>query len=334
MPPDDRLVRPLALGRLRLPTNLVLAPMHGHTHRALRLLARRAGAALAHTEMLAPEEVLHGARKAAGALEPAPEDRPLAVQFLPRGPGALAEAVAQVALRGAADAVDLNFACPSGRALRSGRGGAMLRRPDDAARLVEAAAHAGPLPVTIKVRLGWTGAPKDRASALVLARQAAEAGAAAVTLHARSVVQGYHGRADWAAIADWAADLKVPVLGSGDLRSPEAVLAMLRRTRCAGAAIARGALGTPWIFRQVLDLEACGRYGPVGMRERRRALLDHFDDLRREVGEEAALRLMRRMGGYYVRGLPRAAAARAAFQAARTVEAFRAAVEAASGPPL
>lgn len=332
MSPDDRLVRPLALGPLRLPTNLVLAPMHGHTHRALRLLARREGAALAHTEMLTPEEVLHGARKAAGAIEPSAADRPLAVQFLPCDPGALAEAVAEVAARGAADAVDLNFACPSGRARRSGRGGAMLRRPDDAARLVEAAARAGPLPVTIKMRLGFTDTAEDRSSALGLARQAAEAGAAAVTLHARSVVQGYRGRADWAAVAEWAADLKVPVLGSGDLRSPEAVLAMLRQTGCAGAAIARGALGTPWIFRQVLDLAACGRYGPVGMRERRRALLDHFDGLRQEVGEAAALRLMRRMGGYYVRSLPHAAEARAAFQAARTVEAFRAAVARASSP--
>jgi len=326
-PPDECPIRPVRLGPLHLPANLVLAPMHRHTHRALRLLCRRAGAALAHTEMLTPEEVLGaGGAKAAHVLASAPEDRPLGVQLLPRESEPLAEAVALLAERGQADLVDLNFACPSRRVVTSGRGGAMLRRPDPAVRLVEAAVRASALPVTVKMRLGWTDSEEDLALALDIARRAVEAGAAAVTLHARSVVQGYHGRADWMTIARWARALKTPVFGSGDLRSPEAILAMLRETRCAGASLARGALGAPWIFRQATLLAARGTYEPVTPDERRETILAHFAGLAEQYGERAAVRLMRQEGQYYARGMKGARALRAALQSVGDADEFRDAV--------
>ena len=320
-------MRPVGLGPIRLSANLVLAPMHRHTHRIFRLLSRRAGAALAHTEMLTPEEVLDQAgRKTAnpGAPGPAssPEDRPLGVQLLPREPDLLAEAIARLSALGTVDLVDLNFACPSRRVVATDRGGAMLRRPDPAVRLVEAAVGASPLPVTAKFRLGWTDCDEDRDLALDIASRAAEAGAVAVTLHARSVMQGYRGRADWPAIARWAARLAVPVFGSGDLRSPEAVLAMLRETRCAGASLARGALGAPWIFRQTIALAARGTYDPVTIDERRETLLAHFAGLAEQYGEAAALALMRQEGQYYARGMKGARALRVALQGARDAAEF------------
>jgi len=328
--PGHGLIRPVRLGRLQLESNLVLAPMHRHTYRAMRFLCRRQGAALAHTEMLTPEEVLGacaascgGGSKAAHVLASAPEDRPLGVQLLPRESEPLAEAVALLAERGQADLVDLNFACPSRRVIASGRGGAMLQRPEPAVGLVEAAVRASALPVTIKMRLGWTDSEEDLALALDLARRAADAGAAGVTLHARSVVQGYRGRADWRTIARWARDLGVPVFGSGDLRTPEAVLAMLRETLCAGASLARGALGAPWIFRQVRDLEARGSWERATPREQQEALLDHFALLAEQYGERVAVRLMRQEAQYYARGLPGARAFRAAMQTVADAAEFR-----------
>ena len=320
-------MRPVGLGPIRLSANLVLAPMHRHTHRIFRLLSRRAGAALAHTEMLTPEEVLNRtdrktANPGAPGLASSPEDRPLGVQLLPREPDLLAEAVARLAERGTADLVDLNFACPSRRVVATDRGGAMLRRPDPAVRCVEAAVGASPLPVTAKFRLGWTDCDEDRDLALDIACRAAEAGAVAVTLHARSVVQGYSGRADWPAIGRWAARLAVPVFGSGDLRSPEAVLAMLRESGCAGASLARGALGAPWIFRQTIALAARGTYDPVTIDERRAALVAHFAGLAEQYGEPAALALMRQEGQYYARGLKGARALRVAIQGARDAAEF------------
>jgi nifR3 family TIM-barrel protein len=345
-------IHPVRIGTVPLARNLLLAPMHEHTHLALRLLCRREGAALAYTEMATPEDLLappseeevrrhpEAARpgalshKAGNLLASAPEDRPLGVQLLPRLPGPVAECIALLASRGRADLVDLNFACPSRRVVASGRGGAMLRKARTALRIVEAAVGASRLPVTLKIRLGFTASAADSQRALDIAREAARRGIAALTLHARTVGQGYGGRADWPAIGGWAGALApLPVFGSGDLRSPEAVLEMLRVTGCAGASIARGALGAPWIFRQAIALAAAGTYEPAGNRERREAALAHFDGLARQYGEAAAVKFMRRFGQHYARGMPKAAAARAEFQACRTTQALRATVEKWFGGP-
>lgn len=327
MTTDGSPIRPLRLGTLPLRSNLVLAAMHHHSHGAMRRMCRECGAALAHTPMITPEALLHDRVRREAILSPHLADRPLGVQLLPGDPAALSEAVSLVAEYGAADLIDLNFGCPSPRTVRTGRGGAMLARPAAAVALVGTALDASALPVTLKLRLGLSDRPADREAARELARSAADAGAVAVTLHARTVVQGYRGRADRTAVARWAAELPVPVLGSGDLHGPEAVLAMLRETGCAGASLARGALGTPWIFRQTLDLAATGRYDPVRQAERRRALLDHFDRLAERFGEVQAIRLMRRLAPHYARGLPRAARIRRRLQTARCRETFRRAAD-------
>jgi len=319
-------IHPVAVGPLALATNLVLAPMHKRTHLPFRLLCRREGAALTHTEMATPGELLgrDGIAKAENLLASDPADRPLGVQILPREAGPLIEAVAMLAARRAADLVDLNFACPSRRvAGRSRRGAAFLRNPDGAVRLVEAAAGASPLPVTVKLRHGYTNATEDRRLALDLARGAADAGAVAVTVHARSAAQKYTHRADWTTIAQWAEALAVPVFGSGDLRTPQAVLAMLRETGCAGASIARGAFGTPWIFRQVLELAETGTCRPVTPAERGRVFLEHYDGLVKQYGERVGLKYIRRIGRVYAREIPRAAEARARIQNARSGDAIR-----------
>jgi tRNA-dihydrouridine synthase len=163
--------------------------------------------------------------------------------------------------------------------------------------------------------------------AMELARGAVAAGAVAVTLHARSAAQQYHGRADWDVIRRWAEQLTVPVIGSGDLRSPEAVLAMLRETRCAGASIARGAVGAPWIFRQTIELAAAGSYRQVTMAERARMILEHYEGLVVQYGPAIGVRMISQVGLMYTRNIPGAAEARKAIQSARTDEQFRAVVE-------
>ena len=329
-PPDNAsLLRPVPVGPLRLTSNLVLAPMHKRTHLAFRMLCRREGAALAHTEMATPQELLgvEGPRKAENLLATCPQDRPLGVQIAPREPGPLADAVRLVADRVSPDLVDLNFGCPSRRiAGRSGRGAALLRRPGDAVRLVEAAVNASDLPVTVKLRLGVTGSAEDRALALDVAHGATDAGAAAVTVHGRTARQGYRPSADWDAIAEWAAALPVPVFGSGDLWTPEAVMAMLRRTGCAGASLARGAFGAPWIFRQTRRLAETGRYDPVSREQRGRTFLEHYDQLVEHYGAETALKFIRQIGRVYAREFTGAPEARAAIQDARTDAALRRAV--------
>ncbi len=318
------LVRPVAIGPLRLARNLVLAPLHHLTYAAMRMLCRAQGAALAHTTMVTPEELLYSDDRGRRTLASPPGDRPLGVQLLPRHPQELAETVCRLREAGAADLVDLNLACPSRKMLRTERGGAMLRDPDRVRILVEAAVRAAvPLPVTVKCRLGVTDSAADLALGLETARAAVGAGAVGVTVHGRTVQQGYRGSADWAAIGRWAAALPVPVLASGDLLRPEAVLAALQETGCEAAYVARGALGAPWIFRQVLELAETGRATPVTMAERRGTVLAHFDGLARQFGECRAAVLMRTMACYYTRGIPGAKEARAAVFRATCAAHFR-----------
>jgi nifR3 family TIM-barrel protein len=325
------LIHPVRIGPLALAGNLALAPMHGRTGLAFRLVARRFGAALTHTEMATPAELLRwerhrggNRRKGGDLLASVPQDRPLGVQILPHRGAPLAEAVAMVAARQAADLVDLNFACPSKRVAGEGCGAAYLRQPEPAARLVEAAVRAGPLPVTVKLRCGYTASAEDRRLALELARGAVAAGAAGVTLHARTAVQRYDEPADWGRIAEWVEALApVPVFGCGDLTTPEAVLAMLRETGAAGASIARGATGSPWIFRQVRELAEAGSYRPVAIEERGRVVLEHFAALRGQIGDADALRYICHIGSMYARDIP---GARAAIRAARTAEDLEGAV--------
>jgi len=329
MPETPNLIHPVSIGPLRLAGNLALAPMHKRTHLAMRLLSRRAGAALAHTEMAAPEDLLGaaGPRKGSNILCSCDEDRPLGVQLLPRDPGPLAEAVAMLAERKACDLVDLNFACPTKRVTRGGRGAAFLTDPDAAVRLVETVRRSGPMPVTIKMRMGFSDDSADeRARALRLAREAAAAGADAVTLHARTAVQQYHGQADWPTIRRWAEVLPVPVFGSGDLRSPEAIVRMLAETGAAGASLARGATGAPWIFRQTIDLAATGSYRPVTSQERARAFWEHYEGLVLQYGERIGLRLMRQVSLMYTRGIRGAPEARVAIQRAASADDLRAIV--------
>ncbi|MBE3098972.1 MAG: tRNA-dihydrouridine synthase [Planctomycetes bacterium] len=323
----ENLVHPVQIGRVALAGNLALAPMHRRTGLAFRLMARRFGAALTHTEMATPEELLcwerhrgGNRRKGGNLLASSPEDRPLGVQILPHRGAPLVEAVAMVAERGAGDLVDLNFACPSKRVAGEGCGAVYLRDPEPAVRFVETAARAGPLPVTIKVRYGYTDSEEDRHLALELARGAVAAGAAAVTLHARTAADRYDRRAHWPVIAEWADALPVPVFGCGDLVTPEAVVEMLRQTRCAGASIARGAAGAPWIFRQARELAETGSWRPLTMAERGGVFLDHYAALLQQYGEDDALRYMQHVGSMYARDMP---GAQAAIHKARSADALR-----------
>jgi tRNA-dihydrouridine synthase len=187
-------------------------------------------------------------------------------------------------------------------------------------RFVETAARAGPLPVTIKVRYGYTDSEEDRHLALELARGAVAAGAAAVTLHARTAADRYDRRANWPVIAEWAEALPVPVFGCGDLMTPEAVVEMLRQTGCAGASIARGAAGAPWIFRQARELAETGSWRPLTMAERGGVFLDHYAALLQQYGEDDALRYMQHVGSMYARDMP---GAQAAIRKARSADALR-----------
>jgi len=232
---------------LRLSAPFILAPMSGVTDLPFRLIAREFGCPLAFTEMINARALVFGNRQTVDLLRSAPQDRPLGVQLLGREPEFLVRAVE--ALAGCPyDVIDLNAACPVHKVAKKGEGAALMREPATLSRLVRALVSCSAVPVTVKIRSGW-----DQASvnAPEIAKVVADAGADAICVHGRTRTQGYSGRADLGVITAVKEAASIPVIASGDLLSVDAALRAFEETGCDGVMVARGALGNPWIFRDL-----------------------------------------------------------------------------------
>nr|MDD6335974.1 tRNA dihydrouridine synthase DusB [bacterium] len=285
-----------------LPDKLVLAPMAGVADSPFRRICRMQGCRGAYTEMVSAKGLLYQNTETVKLLEN--EGGWLAVQLFGSECDAIARAAEKVAGMGFA-AIDLNMGCPVNKVAGHGEGSALMRTPALAARLVESACGFG-LPVTVKIRLGWD---EDSINCLDFARRMVDAGAAAVTLHARTRKQGYSGKADWAYIARLKAMLPVPVIGSGDVFTPEDAVAMLGQTGCDGVMVARGALGNPWFFAQAASLLKGEKPCQPDAMARAREAIRHAQLLVECQGQRAIV-AMRRHVAWYVRGTRGAAAVR------------------------
>lgn len=319
------LYRPLAIGSLELPGNLFQAPVAGYSDRAFRSICIEQGADFTCTELVSSEALVRASAKTEYLLLRAENERRYAVQLFGADPEVMARAAALLAPHGP-DAVDINCGCPVPKVVKTGAGSALLRTPALLGRIVEAvaaasAAHLGGVPVTVKIRSGWDASSVNYRET---ARIAVEAGAALVALHSRTRAQGYSGTADWSHIADLSSRLSVPVVGSGDLFSPEAGERMLRETGCAGIMFARGAMGNPFIFAETRALLATGRYEPLPAADRLAAGLRQLELLARDLGEGPACREMRKQFCAYTKGLEGGAALRNKLVHAESIARYRA----------
>ncbi len=225
----------------------MLAPMAGVSDLPFRLIARAFGCPLAFTEMINARALGLENCKTLKLLRSSPQDRPLGVQLLGREPDALLQALE--ALAGYPyDVVDLNAACPVHKVTRKGEGAALLREPETLSRLVRALVQHAPVPVTVKIRSGWDN---ESINAPEIAKRIAAEGASAVCVHGRTRSQGYRGRADTSVTRAVKKAVDIPVIASGDVFSREAAARIREETGCDGVMVARGALGNPWIFREL-----------------------------------------------------------------------------------
>ncbi|HPU02043.1 MAG: tRNA dihydrouridine synthase DusB [Firmicutes bacterium] len=308
------------IGPLHIHPPLALAPMAGITSHPFRLLARRHGCGLVFSEMIHARALLHGGSYSRQLTFFEEAERPIGFQLVGSDPELLAAAARQAEALGA-DLIDLNLGCPSSRIVRNGEGGALMRRPQLCSDIFKAVAEAVSCPVTVKMRKGWDN---QSVNVVEIARRAEEAGLAAVTVHGRTVAQGYGGKADWEIIAAVKEAVSIPVFGNGDVASADDAAAMLEQCRCDGVMIGRAALGNPWIFEQVrARLEGRPVPAPPALPERIKMALYHFHLLCRFKGEEAALPEMRRQAGWYLKGFPGAAQVRRSIAGAATAEELR-----------
>jgi nifR3 family TIM-barrel protein len=248
--------------------------------------------------MVSVNGLVRDGKKSFSLLQGSPDDRPLGIQLFGDNPLLLAEGARLVADYG--DLVDINMGCPVRKVVNTGAGSALLREPERVRAIIRGVRRATPLPLTIKIRIGWQA---DEPNFLEIARIAEAEGCDAITLHPRSQAQMFDGDADWSKIAELKQSVNIPVIGSGDLFSAGDIIAMMEQTGCDGVMVARGALGYPWIFREALDILA-GRepHLPTPPEKLATALrhLELFVDL---AGERVAVQEMRKHLSWYSRGL-------------------------------
>ena len=297
---------------------LFLAPMAGVSEAPYRLLCRRYGADVVVSEFLSSEGLR---RRNDRTLEMAgftAAERPIGIQIFGADPGAMAEAAALVTEVFRPDYVDINFGCPVKKVVKRNGGSGCLKDLALVQGIIRAVVDATPLPVTVKIRSGWDETSRDP---VAIARRCEDAGAKALTLHARSRTQMFTGKADWSEIAAVVRALAIPVIGNGDLNAPEDVIRMREATGCAGAMIARGSFGNPWIFaraRALLDGRPLPE--PPAAEERFQVALEHARLTLATEGDtpRAALEFRKHLG-WYTRGLPGSAELRAKLQQVRAL---------------
>ena len=273
----------MRIGSVSLDHPYALAPMAGMTDTAFRRLVKaRGGCGLVVTEMVSSEGLVRGIDRTLEYAEYTEAERPVSIQIFGGDPVKMA-AAAQVVASMKADVVDVNMGCPVPKIAKHNAGCSLMREPAHAARIVRAMTDAVDIPVTVKMRAGWDD---DSINAPTVARMMEDAGAAAVAVHGRTARQSYSGESDWGLIRRVAAEVAIPVLGSGDCVTPEQMVDR-GRAGVAGVLVGRGALRNPWIFQQAAALAAGRSVAEVSLAERGRFLLEYIDLLLREGVDES-----------------------------------------------
>ncbi|HHZ18964.1 MAG TPA: tRNA dihydrouridine synthase DusB [Firmicutes bacterium] len=283
---------------------VVLAPMAGVTDLPFRILAKEMGCGLVCGEMVSDKALVYGNSRTVEMLRIAPEERPVSIQLFGSDPETIAKA-ARILAEYKPEIIDINMGCPVPKVVKNGEGSALMRDPERAAAIVAAVVESVSCPVTVKMRKGWD---EEKIMAPELARRVVAAGAAAVTVHGRTREQFYAGRADWSVIRAVKETVDVPVIGNGDIFTPEDAVRMLEETGCDGVMIGRGAQGNPWIFREVAHyLQTGEKLSPPSVAERFAVIRRHFRAVLEYAGEDRGIREMRKHIGWYFKGLPDAA---------------------------
>jgi tRNA-dihydrouridine synthase B len=286
----------LRIGPLLLDGCAVLAPMSGVTDLGMRRSARRFGAALVVTEMVACETYLKG--ESESSLRAQGEGvSPHVVQLVGRNAGAMSDA-ARRACDAGASIIDINMGCPAKRVAGGLAGSALMRDLDHALQLIDAVVESSPAPVTLKMRLGWDDSSCNAAD---LARRAQAAGISGVSVHGRTRCQFYNGRANWAAVREVVEAVKIPVTINGDCSGLDDARAMLAASGAAAVMIGRAAIGAPWLVGAISRALTSGAdLSEPPMPQRRQAALQHFDTLLGLFGTKAGLRHARKHLAAYV----------------------------------
>jgi tRNA-dihydrouridine synthase B len=299
----------VSIGGVMIEKTAALAPMASVADKSYRLMCKEFGAAYMVSEMISSKGLCYGDKKTAVLCEIEQAERPYALQLFGEEPEFMGRA-AYILNKFSPDIIDINMGCPVPKIVSNGSGSALMRDPVRAGEIIAAAAENACCPVTVKIRAGWD---KDSINAVEIARIAEQAGAAAVTVHARTRTQFYSGRADWDIIRQVKQAVSIPVIGNGDVTDGASAKAMYDETGCDLVMIGRGSYGRPWVFENVREYLENGISVPEPpVDEKMKVMLRHAEVLCRHKGETQGMKEMRHNFAWYIKGLNGAARLRGA----------------------
>lgn len=292
------------IGGVRIEKTAALAPMASVADRAYRQMAKEYGAAYVVGEMASCKGLCYNDRKTAELLSVTQEERPMAVQLFGAEPEFMAAAV-KIAEKFQPDIIDINSGCPMPKIVSGGAGSALMKTPELFGDVVRAAVESASVPVTVKIRAGWD---ENSINAVILAQIAEQSGAAAVAVHGRTKTQLYSGKADWDVIRAVKQSVSIPVIGNGDVTTPELCREMYEYTGCDLVMVGRGSYGRPWLFRQIREYLETGSYSPDPSPEERLEIMRrHIRLIVSDKGEKIGMKEARRPASWYLKGMQGAA---------------------------
>ena len=315
------MIKPLTIGNVTLPNNLILAPMAGVTDLPFRLLCKEQGAGLLCMEMVSAKAILYKNKNTESLLTIDERECPVSLQLFGSEPDIISQIAHQIEER-PFDILDLNMGCPVPKIVNNGEGSALMKNPHLAGEIIEKTARAIKKPVTVKIRKGFDD---NHVNAVEMAKIAEASGAAAIAVHGRTREQYYSGKADWDIIRQVKEAVSIPVIGNGDLLTAEDVISMYEQTGCDGFMIARGVQGNPWIFKQILHYFETGEHlRKPSFTEVKEMILRHAKMMQEYKGQYIGMREIRKHAAWYTAGYPNSAKLRVLINEVETYDELEA----------
>ena len=298
----------MKIGNIEIENISALAPMAGVTDMVFRTLCREQGCGMLYTEMVSAKAILYKNKNTDALMQTNEQEHPIALQLFGSDADIMAEMAKVAAIKSNCDIIDVNMGCPVPKVVNNGEGSALMLKPDKVEEILSKMVKASEIPITVKIRKGFDN---EHINAVEIAKRAENAGVAAIAVHGRTREQYYSGKADWDIIKQVKKSVSIPVIGNGDIFTPEDAKRMIEETGCDAIMIGRAARGNPWIFAQIKHyLETGKKLKQPEMAEVKAMILKHAALLIEYKGEYTGIREMRKHVAWYTAGYPHSASLR------------------------